>query len=515
MKDKKIKVTDNSMVYFDDKVLGIDGENLQGKIIFYFENFKNGVAWLEFEKENGTKKYIPMNKVNETYEVEIKPSLLSDTSIIYLQLRITEDENENGIPVFKSNKFYMNILSSINATSTIEDDYPNILDVLNNKQDKLKAGKNITIENNTINANVEGTVDKEYIDNQDKTVLENAKVYSDSQIPNVVKTYVNEHKEELKGEQGADGKNGIDGLDGVSPTVNVTQTQSGATITITDKEGTTTTEIKNGVNGKDGVNGQDGTDGKTPVKEVDYFTNEDKQEIESEITAKLESQNYVKDNNYVHTDNNYTNEEKTKLSELNNYDDTDIKNLIKNKQDKLISGENIKTINGESLLGSGNINVAGGSSAGGGTKIIKKYIKYKITQEDIDNFESGDILTFDIDDARLPEKVYIFIVNTASETVAISNATLLLPYIDTLYRSINIISSNISLAQWRTTSALLEKKVVHPYANHSFAYSQYNGNLYNLAWISSDIKDKLRLSLKISSLTIGLCVYMEAIYYED
>jgi len=26
MKDKKIKVADNSMVYFNDKVLGIDGE---------------------------------------------------------------------------------------------------------------------------------------------------------------------------------------------------------------------------------------------------------------------------------------------------------------------------------------------------------------------------------------------------------------------------------------------------------------------------------------------------------
>lgn len=148
MKDKRIKVADNSMVYFDDKVLGIDGENLQGKIIFYFENFKNGVAWLEFEKENGTKKYIPMNKINETYEIEIKPSLLSDTSIIYLQLRITEDENENGIPVFKSKKFYMNILSSINATSTIEEDYPDILDVLNNKLeiDDIVAGDNIELK---------------------------------------------------------------------------------------------------------------------------------------------------------------------------------------------------------------------------------------------------------------------------------------------------------------------------------------------------------------------------------
>lgn len=214
MKDKKIKVADNSMVYFNDKVLGIDGENLQGKIIFYFENFKNGVAWLEFEKEDGTKKYIPMDKVNETYEVEIKPSLLSDTSIIYLQLRITEDESENGIPVFKSKKFYMNILDSINATSTIEEDYPDILDVLNNKQDKLKAGENITIENNVISANIEGTVDKKYVDDQDKDILKNAKEYADNQVPNVVETYVNEHKEELKGEKGIDGKDGTNGKDG-------------------------------------------------------------------------------------------------------------------------------------------------------------------------------------------------------------------------------------------------------------------------------------------------------------
>ena len=37
---------------------------------------------------------------------------------------------------------------------------------------------------------------------------------------------------------------------------------------------------------------------------------------------------------------------------------------IVNKQDKLISGTNIKTINGQSLLGSGNITISGGSSSG-------------------------------------------------------------------------------------------------------------------------------------------------------
>lgn len=306
MKDKKIKVADNSMVYFNDKVLGIDGENLQGKIIFYFENFKNGVAWLEFEKEDGTKKYIPMDKVNETYEVEIKPSLLSDTSIIYLQLRITEDENKNGIPVFKSKKFYMNILDSINATSTIEEDYPDILDVLNNKQDKLKAGKNITIGNNVISANFKETADKEYVDNQDKDILKSAKEYADNQVPNVVETYVKGHKEELKGEKGEkgidgkdgangkDGTNGTDGVngaDGFSPSASVTQTESGATVTITDKTGITTAEIKNGIDGKNGKDGTNGTDGKDGTNGKNYSV----EIVESTLTTQeIESNKFYK-----------------------------------------------------------------------------------------------------------------------------------------------------------------------------------------------------------------------------
>ena len=303
MKDKKIKVADNSMVYFDDKVLGIDGENLQGKIIFYFENFKNGVAWLEFEKEDGTKKYIPMNKVNETYEVEIKPSLLSDTSIIYLQLRITEDENENGIPVFKSKKFYMNILDSINATSTIEEDYPDILDVLNNKQDKLKAGENITIGNNVISANFKETADKEYVDNQDKDILKSAKEYADNQVPNVVETYVNEHKEELKGEKGDIGETGPQGIQGPKGEVGPQgkqgiqgpigpQGEQGIQ-GIQGEKGIDGKNGKDGTNGKDGINGTNGKDGKTPVKGIDYFTETDKEEIINEVKSKIDLSEYA------------------------------------------------------------------------------------------------------------------------------------------------------------------------------------------------------------------------------
>ena len=44
--------------------------------------------------------------------------------------------------------------------------------------------------------------------------------------------------------------------------------------------------------------------------------------------------NYIEDSNYVHTDNNFTNEDKEKLNGLENYDDTEIRNLINTKQDK-------------------------------------------------------------------------------------------------------------------------------------------------------------------------------------
>lgn len=39
----------------------------------------------------------------------------------------------------------------------------------------------------------------------------------------------------------------------------------------------------------------------------------------------------------------------------------DLKIALENKQDKLVSGTNIKTINGESILGPGNIDISGGS----------------------------------------------------------------------------------------------------------------------------------------------------------
>lgn len=178
MKKDIVITIDNktSMVYKDVSVLGINNENLQSNIIFKFNNeFVNGTAWLEFER-NSDKGYVLMSKENDTYTLPIKQSLLSEQGKIYFQLRITQEENVSGIPVFKSNKFYLDVKEAINSTTSIKDDYPDILDVLNTKLDKtnIKAGKNIELDivgkDITINASgsASGTSNYEELENKPK-----------------------------------------------------------------------------------------------------------------------------------------------------------------------------------------------------------------------------------------------------------------------------------------------------------------------------------------------------------
>ena len=309
-KDINIKVLSNSMIILDKTILGINGENLQGKIIFNFEKFIDGVAWLEIEKETGEKGYIQMTKENETYTLEIKSSLLNQAGYLYMQLRITQDENVNGIAVFKSKKFYVEVLNAINATATIEDDYPSIIDIVNTKQDKLTAGENITIKDNVISANIEGTVNKTYVDDQDTKTLESAKEYADKQVPNVVETYVNEHKEELRGEkgdagpqgeqgpkgdtgetgpqgpQGVQGKQGPQGEQGIQGPagpqgekgadgkngISATHSWNGTVLTITSASGTSSSDLKGdkGDTGPQGIQGTSGQDGKNGIDGKNY-----------------------------------------------------------------------------------------------------------------------------------------------------------------------------------------------------------------------------------------------------
>ena len=85
-----------------------------------------------------------------------------------------------------------------------------------------------------------------------------------AELTNAVNTALAQAK--ASGEfDGADGRPGENGTDGYSPTANVMQNDNGATITITDKNGTTTATVKNGKDGADGIPGKDGQPGKDGV----------------------------------------------------------------------------------------------------------------------------------------------------------------------------------------------------------------------------------------------------------
>ena len=115
MENLEIKVSKKTrMVDLPKQFITVDGENLQSKIIFSFiDEFVKGQARLEYEINN-EKKYLALNKENETYTLAVS-SILTKEGYINMQLVIDEDSQDETLPVFKSNKFYLYCNPSINA----------------------------------------------------------------------------------------------------------------------------------------------------------------------------------------------------------------------------------------------------------------------------------------------------------------------------------------------------------------------------------------------------------------
>ena len=84
------------------------------------------------------------------------------------------------------------------------------------------------------------------------------------------------------GSNGLPGADGLDGKDGFSPTIEVTDTETGVLLTITDSTGTKTATVNDGVAGPQGVPGEPGH---TPVKGVDYFTESEINDIITEAAS--------------------------------------------------------------------------------------------------------------------------------------------------------------------------------------------------------------------------------------
>ena len=113
-----------SMVDLHSSRLGISGENL-----------------------NNEKYYLVMQKENESYYLPILSSLLSETTTIIMQIRITEGTDDESIPVWKSNKFYLKVEEAINAEIPIPEEYEEWIDIANAKLNELD---NIDIDVNKV-----------------------------------------------------------------------------------------------------------------------------------------------------------------------------------------------------------------------------------------------------------------------------------------------------------------------------------------------------------------------------
>ena len=131
-------------------------------------------------------------------------------------------------------------------------------------QNQLTAGDNVTIENGVISASGGVSVTVSATVNQNGTIT--FTMSDGSAVTTTGESVIGPQGDKgdkgdkgdtgaagAQGEQGVKGDPGVTGADGFSPTATVTQTQSGATVTIIDKNGTTTANISNGAPGQDYV----------------------------------------------------------------------------------------------------------------------------------------------------------------------------------------------------------------------------------------------------------------------
>lgn len=118
-------------------VIGNDGENLQENLVFSFEDeFVEGQARLELLMPNKEKQWFPLTQVEETYQLPVK-SILTKIGKIYMQVVVDEGTDENSVPIFKSNIFYVIVNKSINAVDEAPEGYELWIEIANAKINEM------------------------------------------------------------------------------------------------------------------------------------------------------------------------------------------------------------------------------------------------------------------------------------------------------------------------------------------------------------------------------------------
>ena len=133
MNDVIIVVDKNAIAYkkCSFQKLGNEQQNLQNKLKFEFEDeVVEGQAWLEYEID-GVKKYTPMEKYEKGYQIDIKDSLLTGNQVS-VDLKITQDEEPEGVPVFITNIVTFDVEDTINAKQEELEEYETISFAINN-----------------------------------------------------------------------------------------------------------------------------------------------------------------------------------------------------------------------------------------------------------------------------------------------------------------------------------------------------------------------------------------------
>lgn len=311
---------ENGEAYTYNNKLGNQHQNLQNKLKFEFiDNIPKGIAWLEYEID-GNKNYALMEKYEKGYQIDIKSCLLI-SNYVEVDLKITQEENPNGIPVFVSSIVKFEVEKTINAEDEEPEQYPSWFD---NANKVLKEASNLDLDVSKVGDTSTITITKK--DGTQKIVEvydgtgesgtggtgENGATFTPSVSEDGVISWTNDKgldnpspinikgpkgdigEKGENGDKGEPGTNGTNGKDGQSATItvgSVTTLEAGSNATVTNV-GTETNAIFNfGI--------PKGFDGYSSGGEVDLSSYATKKELENKADKSTTLSGYGITNAYT------------------------------------------------------------------------------------------------------------------------------------------------------------------------------------------------------------------------
>lgn len=127
----------------------------------------------------------------------------------------------------------------------------------------------------------------------------------------------------------------LNGKDATINGRNAIEIEAGNNIEIEETENGIRLNAKGGGTGSGAVNSVNGKTGDVELNAEDVGALPNTTKIPTKTSDLKNDSNFVSDENYTHTDNNFSNEEKEKLSQLENYDDTQVKSDINTIKEKI------------------------------------------------------------------------------------------------------------------------------------------------------------------------------------